>query len=812
MNRISAATRISIAIVCLTITVLLGAQTLGLLPNAFQEALDGRKKLCESLAIYCSLAGRQGDVDTVREAAAAIMSRNPDVLSLALRKADGTIVVQAGNHEKFWKEMSDDKSSSTQVQVPLFEGKERWGSLQISFKPLAASGFWGFWYHPVFKLIAFISTAGYLVYQFYLRKTLQYLDPSSVIPGRVKAMLDTLAEGVLVLDKQERIVLANEAFGALIGQPSSGLQGVTVSKLPWTNPESESAPSSFPWMTAITAGSVQRGSALSLPKDDGSKRTLTVNCAPISGGDGNTRGALVTFDDVTVIEAKNTQLRNMLDMLKQSRDEIDRQNRELQALATTDPLTGCRNRRSFYSEFQTHWGRAERYNELLSCVMVDVDHFKRINDRYGHSVGDQVLQHVAERLRSLVRDCDLICRYGGEEFCVLLPQTNLEAAKAAGERYRKMIETSPCGSISVTVSVGVSSIKLGAKTPLELLDQADKALYGAKRGGRNRVVGWDEIRTEGEITERPSQVEAIAAADAQSKAPILFSAVSALMSALAYRDKPTAEHSQRVADLCVVTANDLIPISDVFMLEVAALLHDIGKLGVPDAILLKPGPLTAEEWKVMRSHDAMGEEIIAAAFASPELTNIVRMHHAWFGGSPHVANLPKGEAIPIAARILTIADAYDAMISDRVYRKGRSPEEAFAELRRCAGTQFDPQLVERFIQAVLGESAPRTRASSPGQRTALMIRLDVERLACAVEAKNVSMLSELARRVAAQAADDGLVQVSECAAELERSATGQGDPEQINRLTEELLKLCRSGQSPMSMMIGRSEISSSAAA
>jgi diguanylate cyclase (GGDEF)-like protein/putative nucleotidyltransferase with HDIG domain len=440
--------------------------------------------------------------------------------------------------------------------------------------------------------------------------------------------------------------------------------------------------------------------------------------------------------------------------------------------------------------------------------MVDVDHFKRINDRYGHSVGDQVLQHIAERLRSLVRDCDLICRYGGEEFCVLLPQTNMEAAKQAGERYRKAIETSPCGSIAVTVSVGVSSIKLGAKTPLELLDQADKALYGAKRSGRNRVCGWDEIRTEGEITERPSHVEAVAAADAQGKAPILFSAVSALMSALAYRDKATAEHSQRVADLCVLAADNLIPVSDMFVLEVAALLHDIGKLGVPDSILLKPGPLTPQEWKIMRSHDAMGEEIIAAAFASPELSNIVRMHHAWFGGSPHVANLPKGETIPVSARILSIADAYDAMTSDRVYRKGRSRDDAFAELRRCAGTQFDPQLVERFIKAVLARE--RHRDSSGNPHTALMIRLDVERLACAVEAKNISMLSELARRVATAARDDGLLQVAECATELERSATGQGDVEQIVRLTDELLKLCRASQPPMS--IGKAEIPPSAAA
>jgi putative nucleotidyltransferase with HDIG domain len=340
--------------------------------------------------------------------------------------------------------------------------------------------------------------------------------------------------------------------------------------------------------------------------------------------------------------------------------------------------------------------------------------------------------------------------------------------------------------------VGVSSLQLGAHTPLELLDQADKALYAAKRGGRNRVVGWEQIREEGELADRPTPAEAAAQAETHNKAPILFSAVSALMSALAYRDKATAEHSQRVADLCVATANGLVSVADMFVLEVAALLHDIGKLGVPDAILLKPGPLTPDEWKIMRSHDAMGEEIIAAAFASPELTNMVRMHHAWFGGSPHVPNLPKGEQIPLCARVLTICDAYDAMTSDRVYRKGRSQDDAFAELRRCAGTQFDPQLVERFIQAVMArETSHRQRKGPLTPRTALMIRLDVERLACAVDSRNISMISELAKRISAAAAHDGLLQISDCAARIEKCATGNDDVEQISRLTDELLRLSR---------------------
>jgi len=137
-------------------------------------------------------------------------------------------------------------------------------------------------------------------------------------------------------------------------------------------------------------------------------RTFRVNCTPILGGDGSRRGALATFDDVTTIEEKSARLRQMLDMLQQSRDEINRQNQELQQLATTDPLTLCMNRRSFFAAFETHWSSSKRYNHPLACIMVDVDHFKRINDRHGHSTGDQVLRHVAELLRTPRRHAEAL--------------------------------------------------------------------------------------------------------------------------------------------------------------------------------------------------------------------------------------------------------------------------------------------------------------------------------------------------------------------------------------------------------------------
>jgi diguanylate cyclase (GGDEF)-like protein len=716
VNWFSPSVRISLSLVCIAISVFFLGLVWQLVPDYYAVKLQERKVFCEQLAIHCSFALKQDDTRVMKEIVLASVRRNPDVLSTGVRTQLGELIVDAGNHQEHWDNNQVSSTNPNHIKVPILLGNKMWGAVEMRMQPLALGGFWWMLKHPVVPFLMFFGLICFAAFYLFFRLVFRQMNvvQARVVPRRVRDTLNNLAEGVVILDKEGKIVMANEVFAVTTGQPAASLEGKKVSELSWKGkPEDGLAPeNSFPWERTLLEKTSQTGTILGLDSDQNYTNILSVNSMPIVGEDGAIRGALASFDNLTMVEKKNTRLKKLLNKLQKSRAEIQRQNQQLQVLATTDPLTRCMNRRAFFARFDTCWSHSQRHSLPISCIMVDVDKFKSINDNHGHGTGDLVLQQTAATLLAITRKGELVCRYGGEEFCILMPLAGLEQAAQGAERLRKEIADRKPAGLAITVSIGVSSLHLGARSPQELIDQADKALYVAKLSGRNRVVCWNDVPTDQSFEKEKGRAEK---KPEPQPVALPFHAVTALLSALSYRHPETAEHSRRVADLCRAVSHNILSQNDCFILEVAALLHDIGKLGVPDNILLKPSPLTKEEWKILRTYEKIGEEITGAIF-SPELTQIIHYrHYPYQGGN---AKDRVGEDLPVGARLLAIADAYDAMVNNRAYRQSRSQKEAFAELRSCAGHQFDPNLVSHFIQMLqaqeLNDSARENSPSSQG--------------------------------------------------------------------------------------------------
>ena len=349
-------------------------------------------------------------------------------------------------------------------------------------------------------------------------------------------------------------------------------------------------------------------------------------------------------------------------------------------LALTDPLTGLGNHRHFHERLERELINAQDRRLPLTLCLVDVDDFKRVNDRFGHPAGDRILSQLATRLRQSGE----AFRLGGDEFALLLPGYDTEAALTAATSVVDRIgalELEQAGS--VTVSAGLATSPQHAADRDELIRLADSALYWAKEYGKNRVRAF-----------RPDVIE-LAELKRLASGPdraARFRAAASLARAVDARDVYTGSHSQRVAELAARTARRLgLPEEDVELTRLAASLHDLGKLAVPEEILRKPGPLTDPERIVLERHPEIGFRMLESLGVDPVADWVLHHHERW-DGSGYPDGLP-GERIPLGARIIFVADAYDAMISERVYRRRVTPSEAISELQRCAGTQFDPAIV-----------------------------------------------------------------------------------------------------------------------
>ena len=382
--------------------------------------------------------------------------------------------------------------------------------------------------------------------------------------------------------------------------------------------------------------------------------------------------------------------------------------------ATFDRLTGVANRQSLLAALFAEVERASRYERPLSVAFVDIDHFKAVNDSYGHAVGDVVLRGVAQEISDNLRASDMIGRYGGEEFMLILTETEVEEGAVLTEKLRTLvqrqrftIEGGP--DITVTVSIGIAGGS-GARLRMDtLVRDADAAMYSAKSLGRNQTYIFAEPDDDARVPRAP--ISAAGRARAVEIGQLAREAATAALASVLvplphYRGQPSA----MIASIVVSIARQLqLPDAEIDRLRVAALLHDVGKVAVPEEILEKPAALTSAEWRTVVQHPRIGQVILEHAAALKDAVPIILHHHERFAGHGYPYGLRATE-IPLGARIVAIADAYDAMINDRPYKRAISHELAIAELRRHAGTQFDPELVELFCD-LYADNAPQPDAT-----------------------------------------------------------------------------------------------------
>ena len=367
-------------------------------------------------------------------------------------------------------------------------------------------------------------------------------------------------------------------------------------------------------------------------------------------------------------------------------------------LALTDPLTGLGNHRSFQERLKHQLLRAEAEDEPVTLCMIDVDDFKRINDLYGHPVGDRVLAQVGSRLRQNGE----AFRLGGDEFALLLPGVTADESLAAAAAVLDRIGSLEVAEVgSVTASAGIAGFPHQAFDRDELIRLADSALYWAKEHGKNRVHVY-----------RPDVVE-LAELRRLAHGPdraARFRAAASLAKAVDARDTYTGSHSTRVAELSSWIAHRLgFDQEHIELTRLAASLHDLGKLAIPEEILRKPGPLTDAERLVLQRHPEIGYRMLESLGVDP-IADWVLHHHERWDGTGYPERL-RGEEIPLGARIIFVADAYDAMTSERAYRGRLTPREAIEELEHCSGTQFDPAIVAAFAQE-LRDRTPAVAAAA----------------------------------------------------------------------------------------------------
>ncbi len=385
----------------------------------------------------------------------------------------------------------------------------------------------------------------------------------------------------------------------------------------------------------------------------------------------------------------------------------------------TDSLTGIANRRHFQEVFNCFYHQARRYNRPLSLLVMDMDDFKLANDSRGHAYGDSLLQMVTAQIEKCCRKADLPARLGGDEFAVLMPETTAGDAYIVAERIRQGVGAGSAqdpAAVPVTLSMGIADLNSGEiDSPEAMASLADRAMYTAKETGRNRVVQAHDL---GSLTwpvgsESGGHVDTLRSrvAGLENQVREFFvRAIEEMFGLLRERDPHMADHSGRVRRCSAVIGQEMgLPDRVIQRLEMAAMLHDMGMIAMPDNILMGPGPLNGQQQEVMRRHPLLSVRIMEGIHFLDQEIPTVRYHHERFDGTGYPEGL-KGAEIPLTARIMAVADALVALTSPRFYRDAKSLDMALQEIRKCAGTQFDPVVVDALT--VVAKRTPEELARS----------------------------------------------------------------------------------------------------
>ncbi len=463
---------LSLSLALLVLSALFVAELMNFGKDELTVRRESRKMISEALVVQLTTLASADNRTAIEYSVGEFVRRNAQVAAARLTDRQGTSITEYGDVGRIDTELS--ASTLDQVIVPIFEGRRPWGEVRVAFEPVD-----GRWEQiRYFAVVLGVAFTGFVVF---LGRALVQLDPSAVVPRRVSTAFDMFSEGVFVLDDSLRILLANAATASIVGDVPSALIGKRLDDWSWVSDDEQP----MPWSSCSRSGHDVSDQPLTLGADR--PRRFMVSCAAIGGDDGAVRGLMVTFDDVTELQEKNRALSSTL-------SQISKKNEELVTLASRDPLTGLLNRRALMEAFDEAVSEARSGARALSCIMLDIDHFKNINDTYGHAIGDEAICAVATTLQRHCRPRDSIGRYGGEEYVIALPDTDAADALVLAEKLREAVgrlcDDAAFAIETLSISLGVEELRAAEDTASALIDRADKALYTAKEAGRNRSVRY----------------------------------------------------------------------------------------------------------------------------------------------------------------------------------------------------------------------------------------------------------------------------------------------------------------------------------